>query len=117
MAVTASVPADLCGRGKSFFQIAVAQLTFSGSYTAGGDTLNLAGVVPTRKAPVYVVITESQSGYDYVYVPGTDITSGKVKIFQQGAASGAFAELAAGAYPAAITGDTVYALIIYPSNV
>jgi hypothetical protein len=35
------------------------------------------------------------------------MNSGKVKIFQQGAAAGAFPELAAGAYPAAITSDTI----------
>jgi len=35
------------------------------------------------------------------------MNSNKVKIFQQGASAGAFPELAAGAYPGAITADTI----------
>jgi hypothetical protein len=35
------------------------------------------------------------------------MNSNKVKVFQQGTAAGAFPELAAGAYPAGITGDTM----------
>jgi len=42
-----------------------------------------------------------------VFYPGSAMNNGKVKIFQQGGSSGPFPELAAGAYPAAITSDTI----------
>jgi hypothetical protein len=42
-----------------------------------------------------------------VFYPGAAMNSKKVKIFQQGSAAGAFPELAAGAYPGAITSDTI----------
>ena len=35
------------------------------------------------------------------------MNNGKVKIFGQGTSAGAFPELAAGAYPGGITGDTI----------
>jgi hypothetical protein len=47
------------------------------------------------------------AGYDYVFYPGATMNSNKVKIFQQGASAGPFPELAAGAYPTAITADTI----------
>jgi hypothetical protein len=65
----------------------------SGNYSTGGDTLDLS------QSPL--------AGYDYVFMPGAAMNSNKVKIFQQGAAAGAFPELAAGAYPGAITADSI----------
>jgi hypothetical protein len=47
------------------------------------------------------------AGYDYVFYPGPRMNANKVKILQQGSAAGAFPELAAGAYPTAITSDTI----------
>ena len=47
------------------------------------------------------------AGYDYIFYPGAAMNSNKVKVFQQGTAAGAFPELAAGAYPAGITADTI----------
>jgi hypothetical protein len=47
------------------------------------------------------------AGYDYVFAPGAALNANKVKVFQQGASAGAFAELAAGAYPGAIQSDTI----------
>jgi hypothetical protein len=44
---------------------------------------------------------------DYVFLPGAAMNSNKVRIFQQGSTAGAFPELAAGAYPGAITADTI----------
>jgi hypothetical protein len=54
------------------------------------------------------------AGYDYVFSPGSAMNNGKVKIFQQAASAGAFPELAAGSYPAAITGDTITFYGIFP---
>ena len=84
--------------------------TASGNYTTSGDTLDLSQfpIIAATQAPVQgTAWMDGLAGYDYVYYPGTAMNNGKVKIFQQGAAAGAFQELAAGAYPAAITGDTI----------
>ena len=83
----------------------------SGNYSTGGDTLDLSVVetaIQTTQPPVQSTAwMDGLAGYDYVFAPGAAINSNKVKIFQQGSAAGAFPELAAGAYPAAITGDTI----------
>lgn len=91
----------------------------SGSYTSGGDTLDLTtlealGVPSTQPPIVGTAWMDGLAGYDYVFTPGAAVNSGKVKIFQNAAAAGAFAELAAGAYPPAITGDTVTFYGIFP---
>jgi hypothetical protein len=82
----------------------------SGNYSTSGDTLDLSTfpIVASTQAPVQgTAWMDGLAGYDYVFFPGTALNNGKVKIFQQGASAGAFPELAAGAYPAAITGDTI----------
>ena len=91
----------------------------SGNYVIGGDTLDLTPLealgVPTTKPPITgTAWMDGLAGYDYVFTPGATINSGKVKIFQNAAAAGAFAELASGAYPAAITADTVTFYGIFP---
>jgi hypothetical protein len=82
----------------------------SGNYTTGGDTLDLSQVpvVASVQPPILgTAWMDGLAGYDYVFFPGAALNNGKVKIFQQGASAGAFAEVAAGAYPAAITSDTI----------
>ena len=82
----------------------------SGNYTTGGDTLDLSQaplIAPTRAPIQGSAWIDSLAGYDYVFTPGSAMNNGKVKIFAQGAAAGAFPELAAGAYPAAITAHTI----------
>ncbi|HEV2305979.1 MAG TPA: hypothetical protein VGR93_10700 [Candidatus Acidoferrales bacterium] len=91
----------------------------SGNYATGGDTLDLTALeslgVPTTKPPIMgTAWMDGLAGYDYVFSPGAAMNSGKVKIFQQGSGAGAFAELASGAYPAAITADTVTFYGIFP---
>ena len=84
--------------------------TASGNYSTGGDTLDLSQfpVVAATQSPVQgTAWMDGLAGYDYVFIPGSAMNNGKVKIFQQGASAGAFPELAAGAYPGAITGDTI----------
>ena len=84
--------------------------TASGNYSTGGDTLDLSQfpVVAATQPPVQgTAWMDGLAGYDYVFAPGSAMNNGKVKIFQQGAGAGAFPELAAGAYPAAITGDAI----------
>ena len=94
-------------------------ISASGNYATGGDTLDLTPIeslgVPTTKSPITgTAWMDGLAGYDYVFASGSAINSGKVKIFQQGSAAGAFAELASGAYPAAITADSVTFYGIFP---
>jgi len=91
----------------------------SGSYTTGGDTLDLSGIgalgVPTTKPPIQgTAWMDGLAGNDYVFSPGAAINANTVKMFQQSSGAGAFSELAAGAYPAAISGDTITFYGIFP---
>lgn len=82
----------------------------SGSYSTGGDTLDLSQspVVAAAEPPIQSTAwMDGIVGYDYVFTPGSAMNNGKVKMFQQGSSAGAFPELAAGAYPSAITSDTI----------
>lgn len=94
-------------------------IVVSGSYSAGGDTLDLSTIeplgVPTAHPPIVgTAWMDGLAGYDYVFTPGAAINTGKVKVFEQASGAGAFAELAAGSYPAAIAGDTVTFYGIFP---
>ncbi len=85
-------------------------VTATGNYSTGGDTLDLSQfpVIASAQAPTQGTASmDGLAGYDYVFAPGTAMNNGKVKLFAQGAAAGAFPELGAGAYPGAITGDTI----------
>lgn len=76
-------------------------------YTAGGQAASFGGIAKAARTPIVVWIN-ALSGYDFVYIPGVDAQSGKVKIFQGGAAlSNPKSELPAGAVPAAISSDTI----------
>ena len=82
----------------------------SGSYATGGDTLDLSQSpqVASTQAPIQgTAWMDGLSGYDFVFSPGSAMNNGTVKVFQQGSSAGAFAELAAGAYPGAIASDTI----------
>lgn len=119
----------------------MAQLTFSGSYSTGGDTLDLGQLfgtqlvgnsaappgfslsLVTNTAPsLWVGEINSQppasgssaSGYLYYFKGGTNLNNCKVQILQSAAAGNPHTELSAGAYPAGITGDTVYMILSVP---
>ena len=89
------------------------KLAFSGSYAAGGDTLDLssiAALIPSGSLPIFVFAEgngsgtqQSAAGGYYVVLAGNALNNWKMKLF-----SGGGVELAAGAYPAAVTGDSVY---------
>jgi hypothetical protein len=84
-------------------------VTFSGSYSTGGDTFNLTSAV----APIGEVIPEGctsptnvkiwgMTGYQYAYDP----TAKKVKVFTAaGSPAVPLTELAATTYPTAIIGQ------------
>jgi hypothetical protein len=73
-------------------------LAFSGSYVTGGDAFNpLVGWPGAAPSQVITVQVDGGAGYDFEFQK----PSGGLKVF-----SSAGTELAAGAYPAALTGDT-----------
>ncbi|MGH7837547.1 MAG: hypothetical protein ACREQC_06935 [Candidatus Binataceae bacterium] len=89
----------------------------SGNYATGGDTVDLSQfpVIASAQPPIQgTAWMDGLAGYDYVFVPGAAMNANKVKIFAQGTAAGAFPELAAGAYPGAITADTITFYGIFP---
>jgi hypothetical protein len=80
-------------------------LAASGSYSTGGDTLDLTAISAqcgVSLAPIQVWIGGS-SGDAYAFIPAASPTlaNGKVKVN-----TASNTELASGAYPARITGDT-----------
>ena len=87
-------------------------IALSGSYTQGGDTVTFASTgVQSSQIPFFYTDPSSSAGTaaqaqnSYNWVPGTTQANGKIRCF-----IGAAAELAAGAYPAAATGDVIVCL-------
>ena len=84
-------------------------LVLSGNYTSGGDTLNLQSLgIQGNSIPAYMVLrstspTAAQTLNNYIWVKGTTTANGLVRCFV------GTAEVATGAYPAAVSGDTVLA--------
>jgi hypothetical protein len=75
----------------------------SGSYATGGDTLDFTTVgsrVPASLAPVQVWLGGS-TGDSYSWIAGAALNNQKIKIN-----TASNTELASGAYPGRITGDT-----------
>jgi hypothetical protein len=125
MAIAGTV-VDIDNSGKSLYLTLL--LTFSGSYATGGDTLDLTSsgvgaigksalgrVFQAGKAPLYGYVAGS-GGYSFGFIPGSgsppNLANGKVKI-----STTAATELAAGAYPAGITGDAnIYATLAFDLN-
>ena len=117
MAVALSV-VDIDNSGKSLY--ATFLLTFSGSYSTGGDTIDFTTVIGkgylgrvfgAGKSPLYGAVYGT-SGHSYGLIPGTTLANGKVKI-----STTAGTELGAGAYPAAITGDAnIYCNVAFDLN-
>ncbi len=71
------------------FVFATGQLAFSGSYATGGDTVDFTTIGPLASATI-------------VFVQNAAFNSWKLKVFAPGGT-----EIAAGAYPASVTGDVV----------
>ena len=98
----------------------------AGNYVTGGDVLNFSGASPlltTGQPPVGPVTIQSQSaaaghsGYQYYYRPGNPSTqsNGRMQVLTTGTGSGQpMVELAAGAYPVAITSDTIVGSAGFP---
>lgn len=91
-----------------------ATLVFSGTYAAGGDVLDLT-LFPQVKGtlnPLSVEVLLSASSYQSKYVPGATANLGKI-INYVGTTG---VEVAAGAMPAALSGDTGAKIIITMSK-
>src|SRR5580704_9093659 len=82
-----------------------ATLTPSGSYSAGGDTLDfttVANQIGASQAPVQIWVGGTTGdNYAFVRAASPTLANGKIKIN-----TASNTELAAGAYPGRITGDT-----------
>jgi lysozyme family protein len=91
-------------------------IVLSGSYAANGDTVSFAAdVVKTDQPPTFVEIAEQPatgtlaSGFVYRYAVGSSPANGALQVFEVPAAAALttaepLSELAAGAYPAGLTG-------------
>ncbi len=79
------------------------------AYATGGLTVNFnsSALCKASRTPVWVDIN-GEGGYIYQYDYGTDATNGKLKIFQQSAATSALTEIPASAIPAGVSGDTIH---------
>lgn len=105
MAITISLSPLNVDSSASNFVYAIATLTFSGNYVAGGDTLDFTQVADKLpSSQVVQAFAESQNGNNmyYVVVQGTALNNWKLKVIQSGGV-----ELGAGAYTGTQTGDIV----------
>jgi hypothetical protein len=91
-------------------QIVRGTIALTGSYPAGGDTLNLSGFpVQSAAGPVVVWFTEvpsstvTPSGYGLYYQPGTTLANGKLRITSTGGT-----EFSTGAYSASLLQAVIF---------
>jgi len=102
-------------------------LTFSGSYAAGGDTIDFTKATgvpfPSAQPPIQAYAQDQKpgavSGWLFSVSPGSAQNNSLVQIFGQNPTSTtagviALQELAAGAYPASVTGASVVFEAIFP---
>ena len=90
-------------------------VVLTGSYTSGGDTLDLSAY-PTQSSqvPDYVEFTEAPtasvapSGYLFYYQPGTTPANGKLRIMN------GTTELTATTYPAALLAALIVCRAYFP---
>lgn len=89
----------------------VGTIAASGNYVASGDALSFVNTaIKSSRVPVHVEVHGIALGtaYSYRFVPGATQAAGLMLVILVSTG----AELAAGAYPAGVTGDTIrfYAL-------
>lgn len=86
-------------------------IVMSGVYVANGDILNWQNAIDARQGFIGImtqnqpdmVFIQGIAGFVYVWTPANN----KIKILTGAAAQAALTELAAGALPAGVTGDTI----------
>lgn len=90
----------------------IGTLVATGNYVTGGDTINFGDpLIKSNSAPLFVVFNRL-SKYLMAMVFGTLISNGKVKFTVPDTGL----EVAAGAYPAGITGDTITFFAIFKKH-
>jgi hypothetical protein len=97
-----NVQTDSTGQKEYIF----GQLTFSGTYpAAGGELFDISQFFQDKSAPkvAFAMSLAGANGYSYGFVPGATLATGKIKI-----STASNTELTNAAYPAGVTGDTVY---------
>jgi hypothetical protein len=89
---------------------AIGTIVASGNYVSAGDALDIKAAAGNAKGQRWMansdpdlVIVTGKAGYMYEY----DRVAKKLKVRQEGAAAAPAVELAAAAYPAGVTGDTI----------
>lgn len=98
----------------------VGSIAATGNYASGGDTLSFAsGEIKSQKIPDHVDV-HGVAGFVYEFLDGTDNATGKLKVRGQEPTSAtagviALSEIAAAAYPAGVTGDTIRFHAIFKS--
>ena len=105
MAITITLSPLNVDSSASNFVYAIATLSFSGNYPAGGDTLDFTQVADKLPSTQIVqAFAESQNGNAgyYVAVSGSAMNNWKLKAFNGGGT-----EITAGAYPSSVTTDVV----------
>lgn len=89
----------------------VGTIVAAGNYTTAGVTLSFADTkIKSSSIPEVVLIAGANGLYIYRYQPGTGIADGKVLVVDLSTQ----AQLAAAAFPAGITGDTLTVYAIFP---
>lgn len=85
-------------------------------YATGGIAMNLnQAAIKASRTPLRVQVS-GQAGFIYEYDPGTDNSNGKLLIRAQtnaAAEDAPLGELAVAAIPAAVSGDSIVAEILY----
>ena len=93
------------------------------TYATGGIILDFTGQdqIKSGSLPSQVLIKSAKaaaapntSEFVYTYLPGTTQANGKLQILTGAAAQSALAELAAGAVPAGVSGDTIIFEATFP---
>ena len=84
------------------------KVVLTGSYPTGGETLDFAPYVSGDIGALPIsVVPQRFGGYVPSYIPGASISAGKLMQF-----SAPGTQLAAGAYPAALTGLTDARIVV-----
>src|SRR5260221_14417627 len=105
MPITISLTPNNVDSSASNFVYAIATLTFTGSYSTGGDAVDFPTVADKLPSTQIIqVFAESQNGNSgyYIAVQGNAMNKWKLK-----ALSGGGTEMPASAYPAGVTTDIV----------
>lgn len=89
---------------------AIGSVVFSGNYAAGGEVVDVKAAAANAQGQRWmansqpdIMMLQGKAGYHYEY----DRANRKIIIRQSAGAGAVEAELAAAAYPAGVTGDTI----------